>query len=49
MRCEKCWKDAFIRSRMTGKSQAECYEELLEEREDNPCSLKEQAGDYWED
>ena len=45
--CEKCWSDAYSRSMMRGKSQAECYQELLEERKDNPCTLKEQAGQYW--
>jgi hypothetical protein len=47
--CEKCWADAYMRSRMTGKSQSECYRELLEERKDNPCSLQEQAGEYWDE
>lgn len=31
--CEKCWSDAFSRSRLTGRSQAECYRELLTERD----------------
>ena len=42
--CEKCWIDAYNRSRCTGKSQAECYEELIRERNDNPCTPEEQAG-----
>ena len=37
MVCEKCWADAFGRSRNTGRTQTECYYELLEERKDNPC------------
>lgn len=49
MCCEKCWSDAYYLSRSTGKSQADCYLELLAEREDNPCSPKEQAGEYWDE
>jgi hypothetical protein len=45
--CEKCWADAYIRMRETGRSQGECYRELLEERKDNPCTPEEQAG-QWE-
>ena len=44
--CEKCWGDAYLRARTTGKPQYECYSDLLKEREDNPCSPEEQAGDY---
>jgi hypothetical protein len=47
--CEKCWKDAYTRSRISGMSQGDCYIELLKERESNPCSPKNQAGDYWDD
>ena len=43
--CEKCWNDAHSRMRATGKDQAECYRELLEERKDNPCTPEEQAGE----
>lgn len=43
--CEKCWGDAFDRSRYTNKDQAECYKELLAERKDDPCTPEEQAGD----
>ena len=46
--CEKCWADAYLRSRYTGKSQAGCYQELLIERENNPCSEREQAGQFWD-
>ena len=42
--CEKCWSDAYMLSRGTGKSQSECYMELIKEREDNPCTPEEQAG-----
>ena len=42
--CEKCWNDAYTRSRCTGKSQAECYSELIIERKDNPCNAEQQAG-----
>ena len=37
MICEKCWADAYRRSYGTGKSQYDCYLELLDERKDNPC------------
>ncbi len=49
MTCEKCWSDAYLKSRMTGKSQGECYYELLEERKNNPCTSVEQAGQFWDD
>jgi hypothetical protein len=45
MACEKCWGDAYLRSLTTGKSQSECYHELLAERILNPCTKKEQQGD----
>lgn len=38
--CEKCWSDA-------GGSTAEYYR-LLDERKDNPCSPREQAGQFWD-
>jgi hypothetical protein len=44
MMCEKCWGDAYLRSYGTGRSQAECYRELLDERKDNPCTEEEQKG-----
>ncbi len=47
--CEKCWDDAGLRARITGRSKAECYNEILEERKDNPCSPKEQAGQWWDE
>ena len=47
--CEKCWDDAGTRSRECGKSKVECYNELLVERKDNPCTQKEQAGQVWDE
>lgn len=47
--CEKCWGDAYMRSRATGKSQGECYAELLKERKNTPCTPEQQAGDYWDE
>ena len=45
--CEKCWGDAYLRMLSTGKSQGDCYFELLEERKNNPCSEKDQSGQFW--
>jgi len=47
--CEKCWADAYGRSLSTGKGQTDCYYELLKQREGNPCTPQEQAGDYWDE
>jgi len=47
--CERCWGDAFSRSYGTGRSQAECYQEILLERKDNPCSPRDQAGQFWDE
>ncbi len=47
--CEKCWADAYGKRFETGKSQSECYRELLEERNENSCSPKEQAGEWWDE
>ena len=46
--CEKCWADAARRAWLTGKDQATCYEELLIERKDHPCTADEQSGAYQE-
>ncbi len=48
--CEKCWADAY-RMVMGGNadSQTEAYMQLIEERKDNPCSPKDQAGQWWDD
>jgi len=48
MTCEKCWSDAYMRSRWTGHSQAEEYKNLLNNRKDSPCTPEQQAGDYWD-
>ncbi len=47
--CEKCWFDASLRSRENGKTIMENYRDLLEERKDNPCTPKEQAGQFWDE
>lgn len=47
--CEKCWGDAFRRAYGSGRSQAECYEEILAERRDTPCTPKQQAGQWWDE
>ncbi len=36
--CEKCWKDA--------NSNPEIYTQLIKERNVNPCTPEEQAGEY---
>ena len=44
--CEKCWGDAYMRSRENPmKSQTEHYQDLIDERLTDPCSFEEQAGD----
>jgi len=41
--CEKCWQDAYRRMlEHPMKSQTEHYQDLLEERKNNPCSKEEQ-------
>ena len=47
--CEKCWGDAYMRSLYGNKSQGECYHELLEERKYDPCTPREQAGQFWDE
>jgi len=48
--CEKCWGDAYMRVLAdSSKSQAEHYQALLIERKDNPCSLKDQVGQFEEE
>lgn len=47
--CEKCWQDAYLKSRLGFRSQSECYHKLLEERKDNPCTPQEQAGQWWDE
>jgi hypothetical protein len=46
--CEKCWGDAFMREMSEPtKIQAEHYADLVQERRENPCSPREQAGQWW--
>jgi hypothetical protein len=48
--CEKCWDDAFRRTLTdSNKSQADHYADLLKEREHNPCSPRQQSGEYRDD
>ena len=47
--CEKCWAEAYLKSQYSTKTQTDCYLELLEERKDNPCTPKEQAGGWWDE
>lgn len=49
--CEKCYWDASLRFRFEdpSKSRYQHYCDLLEERKDNPCTLKEQAGEFWDE
>jgi len=43
--CEKCWGDAYTRTHTNPmKSQTEHYQELINERKDNPCTPEQQAG-----
>ena len=44
--CEKCWGDAYLLSLSSGKSQSECYFELLLERAGKPCTQEEQTGQF---
>jgi hypothetical protein len=45
MACEKCWGDAYLRWMSNPeKTQAEHYQDLLDERLNTPCSLAQQAG-----
>ena len=47
--CEKCWGDAWLRAYTSiGKTQSECYRELLRERKNTPCTPQEQAGQFWD-
>ena len=45
MICKKCWADAYMRTVSNPMlSQTEHYNQLLEERKNNPCSEEEQFG-----
>ena len=46
MMCEKCWGDAYMKSRLSGRDQVDIYRELIRERE---CTPKQQSGDYWDE
>lgn len=45
--CEKCWTDSYDRG--DGDSQYERYSVLLKEREANPCTPEQQAGQWWDE
>jgi hypothetical protein len=47
--CEKCWNDAYRKAISLGIPQVEAYHLLLKERENNPCSPEEQAGQFWDE
>ena len=40
--CEKCWSDAYMRTRLFGGHQADHYRDLLAERVDNTCLVTEE-------
>lgn len=45
--CEKCWADAYMRKLdHPMKSQTEHYQDLLKERESNPCTPEQQKYGY---
>ena len=48
--CEKCWEDAcMLEYSERRKSRAEYYHDLIAERKDNPCTPREQAGQWWDE
>lgn len=48
--CEKCWADAYRRAMNDpSRTQFQHYSDLLKEREDTPCSPKDQAGEWWDE
>lgn len=48
--CEKCWSDAYLKARCQSPyDQVYWYNKLLEERKDNPCTPKQQAGQFWDE
>ena len=47
--CEKCWSDAYRRAYGGNGDQAEHYRKLMQERKSNPCTPKEQAGQFWDE
>lgn len=45
MVCEKCWDDAYSRMLTNpNKSQYEHYQDMLRERNNNPCTKEQQNG-----
>lgn len=40
MTCERCWDDAYLRSRATPESQAEAYEYLIAVRDQTPAERR---------
>lgn len=48
--CEKCWWDAhkLVRDGVFTNI-AEAYHYLLKKRDKNPCTPKEQAGQFWDE
>lgn len=49
--CERCWADAaaiYAAGRGRGESHASVYHQLLDERNNHPCTPEEQAGDWWD-
>ena len=42
MICEKCWSEAARMAFTSGKTQTDCYIEILERKQNNPCSWVEQ-------
>jgi len=42
MICEKCWSEAARQSFNTGRSQTDCYKEILERKTNRPCTFIEQ-------
>lgn len=47
--CQKCWREAKLIAHSSGRDTVEVYHELLEKRKDNPCTPREQAGDFWDE
>jgi hypothetical protein len=47
--CEKCWADAYARSRDSGRGQSQEYSRLVAERALTPCTPREQAGQFWDE
>lgn len=47
MICEKCWGDSYVKDE--GVPRVDRYLELIDDRRDNPCSPREQAGEFWDE